>query len=62
MQKRIDRFNKFGQKFLTTVIESDQLINSKKKKREKISIIIIFTILTENIIVKYKSDDINRSD
>jgi hypothetical protein len=44
------------------MIESDQSANNKKRKREKNSIIIIFTTLTENTIIKFKSDDINRSD
>jgi hypothetical protein len=62
MQKRIERFNKSGRKSFITVIESDQSTNNKKRKREKDSIIIIFTILTGNIIIKFKLDDINRSD
>jgi hypothetical protein len=61
MQKRIERFNKSGRKSFTTVIESDQSINNKKRKREKDFIIIIFTILTGNIIIKFELNDINRS-
>jgi hypothetical protein len=44
------------------VVKSDQSANNKKRKREKNSIIMIFTILTGNTIVKFESDDINRSD
>jgi hypothetical protein len=44
------------------MIESDQSANNKKRKREKIFIIIIFTILTGNTIIKFKLNDINRSD
>jgi hypothetical protein len=62
MQKQIKYFNKSGRKFCIIVVESDQSANSKKKKREKDFIIVIFTILTKNIIIKYKSDDINRLD
>jgi hypothetical protein len=62
MQERIEYFNKFGRKFFIIVIKSDQLINSKKRKREKDFIIIILTILTENIIIKFELNDINRSD
>jgi hypothetical protein len=61
MQKRIKRFNNSGRRLFTTVIESDQSTNSKKRKREKNSITAIFTILTENITVRYELDDINRS-
>jgi hypothetical protein len=62
MQKRIKRFNNSDRRFLITVIEFDQSANNKKRKREKNSMIIIFTTLTENTIIKYKFDDINRSD
>jgi hypothetical protein len=31
MQERIERFNKSGRRFFTTVIESDQLINNKNR-------------------------------
>jgi hypothetical protein len=62
IQKRIKRFNKFGRKSFITVIEFDQSTNNKKRKREKDFIIMIFTILTENIIAKFKLDDINRLD
>jgi hypothetical protein len=62
MQKRIERFNKFGRKFFIIIIEFNQSTNNKKRKREKDSIIIIFTILTGNIIIRFESDNINRLD
>ena len=47
MQKRIKRFNNSGRRPFTTVVESDQSTNGKKRKeRERDLVIVIFTTLT----------------